>query len=174
MKIKDQDLHEITKELIDEALELDCAHKDKICNFVFNLLNNGGNKTRAALDAGYGDASTDEGRKVACVQAQHILAKVSVKALYDKLSRYKLSSDLFGKVFNKQHLIYILYQMGMNFADKNAKQSIAAFKEAATLSGFYQDDALAEATNAMAKAEEVANSVEILQDWFNKKDVVGK
>ena len=112
----------------------------------------------------------DVGRKVACVQAQHILAKVSVKALYDKLNRYKLSANLFGKVFDKQHLIYILYQMGMNFADKNAKQSIAAFKEAATLSGFYQDDAMKEATNAMEKAEEVAKSVEILQEWFGSQE----
>ena len=172
MKIKEQDLHEATKDLINEALEIDRPNKEKVCNFIVNLVNNGGHKTRAALDAGYGD-DTKEGRASAAAEAVRLLKNVKINSVYENLSRSKLSSTLFNKAFDKQHVIYLLYQIGMNCADTNAKQSITAFKEAATLAGFYTDEAMQEATNAMAKAEEVAQSVEILQEWFGNQDNSG-
>ena len=168
MKIKEQDLHEVVKDLIDEALEIDRPNKEKICNFVLNLITNGDRKTRAAIDAGYGD-ETKEGNKVASVEAARLLGDARIKSVYDKLRRAKLSANLFNKAFDKQHVIYLLYQIGMNCADTNAKQSITAFKEAATLAGFYTSDAMEQANFAMEKAEEVSKSVEILQEWFGNQ-----
>ena len=63
IKIKEHDLHEIIKDLITDALGINRPNIFKICAFLQNLVENGGHKTKAARDAGYGPEKSKDGQK---------------------------------------------------------------------------------------------------------------
>ncbi len=151
-----------------EAANLDRPNKEKICDFIINLSNNGGKQQQAALDAGYGNASTDEGRNVAGATAARLLRDVRISELYEKLKNLKFSSEIFTKSFTKDHIVAIYYQLGMKLVDKNPAKAIVAWKEAATLSGFYEDEARTMAVKAMEKAETTEQLLLTAQKLFDK------
>lgn len=60
--------------------ELEKSVKPKVREFCERYLENGGNGTEAALEAGYGDRGTEKGRHVAAQTASRLLRQESVKA----------------------------------------------------------------------------------------------
>lgn len=167
MNIKQQDLHEITRELVDATLDIDRPNREKICDFILNLSNNGGHKQRAAIEAGYGD-QTPSGMSTAAAEATRLLKDVKIAAVYEKLQRIKFSEKILAKSLSKDHYISLYYQIAISCADKNLGQAIKALKEAATLSGYYADDALSTAVQAMEKAENAEQLLLTAQKLFDK------
>ena len=157
IKIKEHDLHDIIKDLIDSALDVDRKNKAKICSFVVNLVENGGHKTKAARAAGFGaqrgkDGSlqTEEMRNnVASSEADRLLKNDKISSLYDTLLSHRYTAEIFTKSFSPEHVIHILYQIAMKTKDKNPGQAIKALKEASTLAGHYQ---IAEVASVVAQA----------------------
>ncbi len=138
ISIKEMDLNVLTEELVNEALEIDRPDRERICNFVLNLATNGGRRTQAALDAGYG--SNDEaGKKVASSKAARLLENAGISSLYKKICAYKFRQNIFVKLIEKQHLTHMLYQLAISCQKNNPRASIGAIQEIGKLSGFYEE-----------------------------------
>lgn len=67
--------------------ELEKSVKPKAREFCERYLENGGNGTLAALEAGYGDSGTEKGRHVAAQTASRLLRQDSVRAYLEGRTR---------------------------------------------------------------------------------------
>jgi len=177
IKIKEHDLYVIIKDLMEEALSIDRPNKVKICNFVVDLVENGGHITNAAMAAGYGPKKTKDGRiyteaerrKVAGSEGSRLLENTGISGLYEKLMWHRCVSNTFTKSFSREHVIYILYQIAINTLEKNPRQAIMALREASTLAGHYQ---IAEKTPGDISEEdqhELIQSREIIEKVYKVK-----
>lgn len=146
IKIKEHDLHAIVKDLMGAALSISRPNQGMICEFIINLVENGGNKAKAAFDAGYGPKKTKDGRictmeermHFASTESARLLGNAGISTLYEKLLSHRYLSHIFTKSFNKEDSISIFYQLSMMNIEKNPRQAIMALKEAATLAGHYE------------------------------------
>ena len=159
------DLLPVIYELVDAAHEIDSRDKDKVCKFVANLVANGGNKTRAARAAGYGEAKDKDGKKrseesrdsIAAAKAQFLIKNDTIKNLYDKFYQQKFFSTILRKFLTKEHVLYLNYAMfEMYYEDeKRANLAMAALQEIAKLEGFYAPEKEFDEDKAKAMIEEL-------------------
>lgn len=182
IRIKDQGLGDIIGDVMDMALAIDRPNCEKICQFVFNLAQNGGNKTQAAFDAGYGGEKDKDGNKrsekdrkhIASVEAARLLGNARILAIYEALKAHRFLSRFFVKNLRKEDVIHIMYQNAMDSLtpppEKNSKH--AALKEIAALMGFYseeskdnlarkldEEDEMRKAPDTLALIDKAANAV---------------
>lgn len=172
LTIKEQDLHAIVKDLMDKALAISRPNKEKICKFVVNLVENGGHKTKAALDAGYGEEKDRNGQKqtleqrkgIASTEAIRLLKSAEISAVYESLLSHRFLSQVFVKNLTKEHIISILYQAGLIglCSERNFKSGISALVEASKLAGFSDDDSRKDIDRLIAAQEEIARASTIL------------
>ncbi|WP_299079087.1 hypothetical protein [uncultured Paraglaciecola sp.] len=180
LRIKEYDLHEIIKDLVDAALEIDRPNKEKICKFIVNLVDNGGNKTMAAIDAGFGAKkgkdgkarTLDERKAVASTEGDRLLRNAAISSLYEKLLSHRFISTIFTKTFTKEHSANILYQIGMNTYETNPRQAIAAFKEASTLAGHYKDMDDSSDEEKQKRTAELIKAGNVIDAWKHAQNQV--
>ena len=175
IRVKEHDLHVIIKDLIDKALEIDRPNKEKICRFIVNLVNNGGNKSIAAMDAGLGGSEKDANgnkrtfeqmRSAAATEANRLLKNAQILSVYEKLLAHRMTSIIFTQSMSKEHIINVLYQIGINSHDKNPRQAVAALKEAATLAGYYRENAQGDEENVLQKIDELHKAMSVKDEFM--------
>lgn len=176
LTIKEQNLHEIVKDLMEKALEIDRPNREKICQFVINMADNGGRKQKAAYDAGFGGSKKDENgnkrpeedrQRAAAVEANRLLKDAKILAVYERLISHRLLSVVFARSLQREHIISVMYQVALSSWEKNPKQAITALKEAATLSGFYKDKSQGDDPELPGKKAELAEATSIIPKYFN-------
>lgn len=176
--IREQDLHAITKELMDKALAINRLNKEKICQFVANLVENGGHKTKAALDAGYGAKKDKDGKvrndkernHIACSEATQLLSNTDISGVYEKLLTHRFMSKIFVKNLTKEHLMSILYQaaiIGLE-SKQTFKSGISAIVEVGKLAGFYAEDSKKDDDALNDKKEELIEAAAIFATLATK------
>lgn len=183
IKIKEHDLHEIVKSLMDKAIAIDRPNKEKICNFIINLVENGGKRRVAAYDAGYGterdengNVRTDEERKnIAGVEATRLLRDDKILAVYEELRAHKFLARVFVRTLKKEHLISVLYQAGIKAlcSEKYMKSGVAALKEVGILAGFYSDESMREAADFLGIKDEVKEGSGTISELLAEANRVG-
>lgn len=176
--IKEQDLHAIVQDLMDKALAINRLNKEKICQFVVNLVENGGHKTKAALDAGYGAKKDKDGKvrndkernHIACSEATQLLSNADISSVYETLLAHRFMSKIFVKNLTKEHLTSILYQAGLKGlnSERNFKSGISAIVEAAKLAGFYNEDSKKDSDDLDDKKEELIKAAAIFATLADK------
>lgn len=169
--IKEQDLHAIIHDLMDKALAINRPNKEKICHFVVNLVENGGNKTRAALDAGYGEEKDKDGKvrgkevrnHMASTESARLMADAGILSVYESLLSHRFLSKIFVQTLKKEHMVSILYQAGLKGlnSERNFKSGISALVEAGKLAGFYEIDEKDKGKIIDAYKEELGFSADI-------------
>lgn len=179
--IKEQDLHAIVKDLMDKALAVDRPNKEKICKFVVNLVENGGNKSQAAYDAGYGPKKDGKGkirtekerRYLAKGDGHRLLTNADISAVYETLLSHRFLSTIFVQNITKAHLVSVLYQAGINGlnSERNFKSGIAAIKEVASMLGYLSEDSRRDADRVVDAKDEVVAAMGILPDLLEKAGI---
>jgi len=142
----------VVSDLMNITRELTARDKDKACEFVAHLVANGGNKTKAALDAGFGETADKKGvkpkteeQKIASARnmACDLLKNPSVKLVYDQLFEQKFAGNILRKLITKDHMIYLYYAVFHHYwlDDKKCGHALTALNEICKLEGYHLPDA---------------------------------
>ena len=131
MAVKEQDLNKIIYEMVDDVISIDRPNRDKVCAFIVNLVENGGRKEQAAIDAGYSKTS-------AGTQAHRLLSNDKINAVYEKLLSHRFVSEIFRKSLTKDHLINLCYQIAMRSFDTAPSQAVKAIEQICKIAGYYE------------------------------------
>ena len=181
VKMKETDLYEIIAEMINAVMATDSLNKVRVCNFILNLVNNGGNQTQAAREAGYGQAITKDGKKqteqernnVAGVEACRLLRLPKIREVYEKIFNSRMAANAFAKSFTREDAIAVFWRAGLKQINENPENPSAGFKalrEAALLARFYDmptnislNLTVEESEKLMKQKQEMQQSVHLLE-----------
>lgn len=164
ISFKANDLLPAIHDLLSYAHEVDARDKDKVCKFVAHLVANGGNKTKAAISAGYGGpAVTEDGKKrtkqmrecAAASKAQVLLKNDKIRNLYEKFYEQKFLATILRELLTKEHVIYLNYLMFDMYHDDDKKASLAitALQEISKLEGYYAPEKKEDTGNVQGMME---------------------
>lgn len=133
MSALDQDLNKIIYEMVEEVISIDRPNKEKICNFVVNLVLNGGNQTQAALDAGYSKESARQ-------EASRLLTNDNIRSIYERMLSHRFISQIFRKTLSKEHLVNLCYQIAQRnfYSEKTQSVAVKAIEQICKIMGYYE------------------------------------
>lgn len=133
MSALDQDLNKIIYEMVEEVISIDRPNKEKICNFIVNLVLNGGRQEQAALDAGYS-------KKAAGAEASRLLTDVKIRAIYERFLAHRFVTGIFRKTLTKEHLVNLCYQIAQRnfYSEKTQSVAVKAIEQICKIMGYYE------------------------------------
>lgn len=133
MSALDQDLNKIIYEMVEDVISIDRPNKEKICNFVVNLVLNGGRKEQAALDAGYSKAT-------AASEAYRLLNDAKINAIYERFLAHRFVTGIFRKTLSKEHLVNLCYQIAQRnfYSEKTQSVAVKAIEQICKIMGYYE------------------------------------
>lgn len=169
--IKEKDLHALVDELVDDAIKIDRPNKEKICNYVINLVNNGGHKTKAARAAGYGGQYDENGKRrtdeernrIAGAEGYRLLKNEQILSLYEKLAKQKFSAKIFCDSLDKQHLISRAYKEFERLKEEKPRTAHAFFQEVCKMKGFYVEQVNVDNAKLAEQQAEILEAVEAIK-----------
>lgn len=100
--------------------EIQGKNRSKIIRFLIELSTNGGNQTKAAIEAGLGnpnnrDISQEKIEKCAATAATSLLKKPEVKKVYDLINHHNDLNEIVKLMARKDTLIALLFEHAMYY-----------------------------------------------------------